>query len=111
MEKQSRMTMVMAAMVVLGLAACEKTEVVPSGTYEGEIVKVEAGKREIYVESNGKKLELYFTKETQLQKDGKEANFDVLAKGQKVAVTLETVGKRLDPKKVVILDGSANDAK
>jgi hypothetical protein len=93
-----------AVLVALGgaLAGCEETDVVESGTYAGKIVEVEADKDEIYVESNGKKLELYFIDETELLKGEEPVEFSTLEEGQQVEVTVEKVGKRLDPKKVVI---------
>jgi len=88
------------------VSACGgKTDVVDSGTYEGTIKEVEAEKTEIYVEtSDGKTLELYFTDETKLTQDGEEAQLSSLTEGQKVEVTVEKVGKRLDPKSVKILE-------
>jgi hypothetical protein len=93
-----------AVLVALGgaLAGCEETDVVESGTYEGKIVEVEADKDEIYVESKGKKLELYFIDETELLRGEEPVEFSALEEGQQVEVTVEKVGKRLDPKKVVI---------
>jgi len=93
---------VMALMV----GACGgKTDVVDSGTYDGTIKKVEAEKTEIYVETSDEKtLELYFTDETKLTQNGSEVPFSTLEKGQKVEVTVEKVGKRLDPKAVKILE-------
>lgn len=88
---------------VLG-TACEQTDVVPSGTYEGTIAEVEPEKDEIYVESDGRTLELYFTEATELQRNGEPVPFEQLEQGQRVEVTVEKVGKRLDPKRVVILD-------
>ncbi|MGM0578121.1 MAG: hypothetical protein ACQEXJ_20520 [Myxococcota bacterium] len=88
----------------LTVVACEKTDVVESGTYEGTVVNVEADKDEIYVESDGKKLELYFTDQTELMKGEEKAEFSALETGQQVKVTVEKKGKRLDPKKVVILE-------
>lgn len=93
-----------ALVLTLALGACKGTDVVPSGTYDGTVVKVEADKNEIYVESDGKKLELYFTETTELLKGDQKVEFAALEEGQKVKVTIETVGKRLDPKKVIILE-------
>ncbi|MBN1116381.1 MAG: hypothetical protein JXA77_04225 [Bacteroidales bacterium] len=82
-----------------------KTDVVDSGTYEGTIKKVEAEKTEIYVETSDEKtLELYFNDETKLTQSGAEVPFSTLEEGQKVEVTVEKVGKRLDPKSVKILE-------
>lgn len=94
------------ALSFLVLAACgEGTDVVPSGTYQGTVDKVEASKSEIYVKTDdGKRLELYFTDTTQLMQNGAEVPFDKLAKGQKVEVEVEKVGQRLDPLTVKILE-------
>jgi hypothetical protein len=93
------------ASVLFMMSACgESTDVVESGTYEGKVKKVEAEKTEIYVEtSDNKTLELYFTDETELTKDGETVEFSALEKGQKVEVKVEKVGKRLDPVTVKIL--------
>ena len=93
-------------LLLLMVSACgESTEVVPSGTYEGTITEVNAEEMEIYVETeDGKELELYFTEETELLKDGSMVDFEALEQGQQVEVTVEKVGKRLDPVKVVILE-------
>lgn len=82
-----------------------KTAVVDSGTYTGEIKKVEAEKREIYVIlEEGKTIELYFTDQTSLTKNGQAADFSELQKGQKVTLSVERVGNRLDPLTVDILE-------
>ena len=91
--------LIIAAIFSLGMIACGgSTDVVDSGTYKGKIKKVEAEKTEIYVTlDDGKTLELYFTEETSLTQNGKEVEFSTLEKDQKVEVTVEKVGKRLDP--------------
>ena len=89
------------------MSACEsKTDVVDSGTYQGVIAEVEAEKTEIYVTTgDGKRLELYFTDSTTLTNSaGIQVPFEELAEGKKVEVTVEKVGKRLDPISVTILD-------
>jgi uncharacterized cupredoxin-like copper-binding protein len=93
------------ASVLFMITACgENTDAVESGTYTGKVKKVEAEKTEIYVETkDDKTLELYFTDETELTKEGKTVEFSALEKGQNVEVTLEKVGKRLDPITVKIL--------
>lgn len=93
--------------ITLFFAACagSGTDVVESGTYQGTVAEVEAEKTEIYVKTDeGKTLELYFTKETQLLKSGESAPFSALAEGQKVEVKVEKVGKRLDPLSVKIIE-------
>ncbi len=102
-----RILVVLTVFLAIAFAAgCgSKTEVVDSGTYPGTIKKVEADKREIYVNlEEGKILELYFTDETVLTKNDKPAEFSELAAGQKVKVTVERTGNRLDPTAVNILE-------
>jgi hypothetical protein len=85
--------------------ACESTDVVESGTYQGTIKEVEPAKDEIYVSTeDGETLELYFTEETELTKMGEPADFGMLQEGQKVEVEVEKVGQRLDPLSVKILE-------
>lgn len=78
--------------------------VVESGTYEGTIKKVNPDESEIYVDSDGKELELYFIEETKLTKAGEPAEFSALEKGQTVKVEVKKVGKRLDPLSVEIVE-------
>lgn len=78
--------------------------VVESGTYTGTIKEVNADEKEIYVDSDGKELELYFIEETTLTKDGEPAEFSALKKGQKVELEVKKVGKRLDPLSVKIIE-------
>lgn len=96
----------LAAMLpLLFLLACEGgTDVVESGTYEGEIAKVVPAEEEIYVQVGDNKLELYFTETTELTRGGQAVAFDQLAEGQKVSVQVEKTGQRLDPIKVEILE-------
>ena len=63
-----------------------------------------ADEQEIYVDSNGKELELYFIEKTKLTKGGETVEFSALEKGQKVEIELEKVGKRLDPLTVKIVE-------
>lgn len=89
----------------LAFACGENTEVVDSGTYQGTVKEVEASKTEIYVEtSDNKTLELYFTDETELTRNGNPVEFSELEEGQSVEVEVEKVGKRLDPISVKILE-------
>lgn len=107
MIRKNVLNVLSVASLLFVLVACgESTDVVESGTYEGKIKKVEAGKEEIYVEtSDGKTLELYFVDDkTELTKGGETVDFSVLEKGQKVEVEVEKVGKRLDPLTVKILE-------
>lgn len=93
-------------LVVSLIFSCKNsTDAVESGTYEGTVKEVEAEKSEIYVETNdGKTLELYFTDETTLTKNGETVEFSALQKGLNVEVEVEKVGKRLDPVSVKILE-------
>lgn len=86
--------------------ACgEKTDVVDSGTYRGIVDKVEPSKTEIYVKtSDNKTLELYFTENTSLTRNGETVDFSNLEEGQQVEVDVEKSGKRLDPIAVRILN-------
>ena len=79
------------------------TDVVKSGTYKGKVAEVEPEEKEIYVDHNDKKLELYFTDSTKLILQGKEVAFNRLKKDQKVKVKVEKEGKKLNPLKVEIL--------
>jgi len=91
--------------IVLFSSCGGNTDVVDSGTYSGKIKKVEAEKTEIYVTTeNEKELELYFTDETTLTRNGNDVDFSELSEGQKVQVKVEKVGKRLDPISVKILE-------
>lgn len=88
------------------LTACGGgTDVVESGTYQGTIDEVEAEKTEIYVKTaDNKKLELYFTDQTTLTRNGETVEFSVLQEGMKVEVEVEKVGQRLDPIAVRVLE-------
>ena len=90
----------------LFIIACgENTDVVESGTYQGTIEEVEPSKTEIYVETeDNKTLELYFTDQTELTRNGNPVDFSELEKGQQVEVEVEKTGQRLDPISVRILE-------
>lgn len=107
----------MAAFSLLALPACnqagekggsaeiENTDLVPSGTYTGTAKEVDPEEKEIYVETeDGKTLELYFTDQTELTRNGEAVSFDALEEGGKVEVTVEKKGKRLDPVSVKIME-------
>ncbi|MBD3220126.1 hypothetical protein GF314_02700 [bacterium] len=47
-----------------------------------------------------RKLELYFTDDTELTRDGQPVEFDVLAAGTEVRVTVSRDGNRNTPQKV-----------
>jgi hypothetical protein len=88
------------------VAGCgQQIDVVDSGTYEGTITEVNAEEEEIYVAlDNDPTIELYFKEDTVLKQGDSEVPFSALQKDQKVRVTVERVGNRLDPKTVEILD-------
>ncbi len=92
--------------LLFGLNFCGgSTDVVDSGTYQGTIKEVEADKSEIYVgTADGKTLELYFTDNTKLTRNGTPVEFSALKEGQNVVVEVEKVGKRLDPLSVQIAE-------
>ncbi|WP_300436236.1 hypothetical protein [Christiangramia sp.] len=91
--------------ILLFIACGESTDVVESGTYQGTIKEVEADKTEIYVSTDDNKtLELYFTENTSLTRNGSEVEFSELKEGQKVEVEVEKKGKRLDPLSVKIME-------
>lgn len=72
-------------------------------TFEGTVHKVVPAKKEIYVMSEGKKIELYFTDKTELTSEGAAVEFSTLAKDKKVKVEADKVGKRYTPLKVEVL--------
>lgn len=96
----------LVVLLTVCLAACGGgTDVVESGTYQGTIDEVEADKTEIYVKTaDDKKLELYFTDQTTLTRNGEVVEFPTLKEGMKVEVQVEKVGQRLDPIAVKILE-------
>lgn len=54
--------------------------------------------------SEGKKHEYYLTEKTEIRKGERVATFEEITKDQKVRVTANKIGKRLDPLKVEILE-------
>lgn len=93
-------------LLALVFTSCgEKTDVVESGTYVGTVDEVEPEKTEIYVKTEeDQTLELYFTDQTTLTRNGEPVEFSALQTGQRVEVEVEKVGKRLDPISVTILE-------
>lgn len=88
------------------ITACgEETSVVESGTYTGTISEINTDETEIYVNlESGELIELYFTDETTLTQNGEEVPFSTIEVNDKVEVTIEKTGQRLDPVRVVLLD-------
>lgn len=96
---------VLLSAFVLFIACGESTDVVESGTYTGTIKEVEPSKTEIYVETeDDKTLELYFTDNTKLTRNGSAVEFSVLEEGMRVEVEVEKKGKRLNPLAVRVLE-------
>ena len=104
MKLKEAFYLVIISAILLGAASCGGgVDVVESGTYEGTIVEVNAEEQEIYVQTpDDKKLELYFTDSTELTQKGDEVDFSMLKKDQQVEVTVEKMGKKLNPLKVNI---------
>ncbi|MFD2519186.1 hypothetical protein [Salinimicrobium flavum] len=98
-------TTVLFATILLFVSCGEKTDVVESGTYQGTIKEVEASKTEIYVETNDDQtLELYFTDQTELTRNGNQIEFAELEEGMRVEVEVRKEGKRLDPISIKVLE-------
>ena len=85
----------------------ENTQTVPSGTYTGEAIIVDDEQNEVYVRLNDTTtIELYFSNETQITRNGEEVEFDALEEGQTVEVDVEKTGESLKPKTVRIMQDS-----
>lgn len=91
---------------LFAITACGgETSVVESGTYTGTIAEVNAEETEIYVNlESGETIELYFTEETTLTRDGEEVTFSTIQVDDRVRVTVEKTGQRLDPTSVELLN-------
>lgn len=93
------------SVILLFFSCGESTDVVESGTYQGTIKEVEPSKTEIYVETDDNKtLELYFSDNTELTRNGSTVDFSTLEEGMRVEVDVEKEGKRLNPLAVRVLD-------
>ena len=85
----------------------EDTDLVESGTYTGTALVVDAEQNEVYVQLNDTTtIELYFSNETQIMRNGQTVAFDALQKGQKIEVEVERSGESLKPLKVSIMGNS-----
>ena len=104
--KNSKLIAILFLFMAPFLYSCEEgTDVVESGTYQGTIDKVNPGETEIYVNTaDDKRLELYFTETTTLERNGETVPFEQLQQGQQVEVEVEKVGQRLEPIAVRILE-------
>jgi cold shock protein len=89
--------------LTLAVVGCKKNEPVKDGAHTGTISKVNADEKEIYVTTEEDvTLELYFTDETTLTKDGQPAEFDVLEEKQTVTVVVENKDGKVVPVAVMI---------
>jgi hypothetical protein len=107
------LSFVITAALTLPLAGCGggegDTGTVASGTYTGTIQQVKPGEKEIYVKTaDGQVLELYFTDQTKLTRDGSEAEFSTLAKNQQVEVEVTNEDGELLPQAVTITGDGGN---
>ena len=100
-----KFTALIALFTLTAISCGESTDVVDSGTYTGTITEVNAEETEIYVNlESGQTIELYFTDTTTLTENGEEVPFSTIEVDDRVEVTVEKVGQRLDPVSVVLLD-------
>ncbi|MDT7828025.1 hypothetical protein RQM65_05025 [Pricia sp. S334] len=108
MMKKACFTTIIAVFGLVLMQSCgenKDTDVVPSGTYTGVAETVEPGEKEIYVRtSDDKLLELYFTDNTKLTKNGETVEFNALSEGVSVEVQVEKKGQKLDPIAVKIME-------
>ncbi|MDZ7755833.1 hypothetical protein [Rhodohalobacter sp.] len=103
--KQFKFVSILTLLFLMISACGEDTSVVESGTYTGTIQEVNAEETEIYVNlEEGGVIELYFTDETTLTRDGEDVPFSSIQVDDRVEVTVEKTGQRLDPVSVVLLN-------
>ena len=103
--KQFKFISILTILFLMISACGEDTSVVESGTYTGTIQEVNAEETEIYVNlEEGGVIELYFTDETTLTRDGEDVPFSSIQVDDRVEVTVEKTGQRLDPVSVVLLN-------
>jgi len=105
MKTLVKFTALIVIFTLTAISCGESTDVVDSGTYTGTITEVNAEETEIYVNlESGQTIELYFTDTTTLTENGEEVPFSTIEVDDRVEVTVEKVGQRLDPVSVVLLD-------
>ena len=105
MKTLVKFTALIVIFTLTAISCGESTDVVDSGTYTGTITEVNAEETEIYVNlESGQTIELYFTDTTTLTENGAEVPFSTIEVDDRVEVTVEKVGQRLDPVSVVLLD-------
>ncbi|MHA6279661.1 hypothetical protein ACXYMT_05720 [Salinimicrobium sp. CAU 1759] len=85
----------------------ENTDLVDSGTYTGTATIVDSQQEEVYVQLNDTTIiELYFSNDTQIMRNGQTVDFDALKQGQKLEVQVERSGESLKPMRVSIIGES-----
>lgn len=83
----------------------ENTDVVPSGTYTGTAHIVDSEQNEVYVRLNDTTIiELYFSNDTEVLRNGEAVSFNELEEGQRLEVQVEQSGDHLNPQRVTILE-------
>ena len=103
--KQFKFISILTVLFLMISACGEDTSVVESGTYTGTIQEINAEETEIYVNlEQGGVIELYFTDETTLTRGGEDVPFSSIQVDDRVEVTVEKTGQRLDPVSVVLLN-------
>ena len=83
----------------------ENTDLVESGTYTGTAKVVDQQQNEVYLQVNDSTtIELYFSNDTQIMRNGQTVAFDALQQGQRLEVEVERSGQSLKPQRVTILE-------
>ncbi|NJO01786.1 MAG: hypothetical protein HC880_08945 [Bacteroidia bacterium] len=85
-------------------AEIENTDLVPSGIYDGTAQRVDPTQNEVYMQTDGGELiELYFSDQTRIIKNGEMVPFDAMEEGQRIQVEVKRQGDHLEPITVNIL--------
>lgn len=85
----------------------ENTDLVDSGAYTGTATIVDSQQEEVYVQLNDTTIiELYFSNDTQILRNGQTVDFNALKQGQKLEVQVERSGESLKPMRVSIIGES-----
>lgn len=96
------------SLIIIVLGSCsgatvEDTDLVESGTYEVTVIELDRENKEVYAETkDGKVLELGFTDQTKLMKDGQTAPFSSLIVGHQLEVKVEKKEEQMEPLEVRI---------
>ena len=100
------LALVLLATLLLAVGCGESIDVVDAGTYDATVDKVVPEEQEIYISlDDGRKLELYFTENTELLRGGQDVAFSELSQGADIRVTVEREGNRNVPTRVEIVGG------